>query len=578
VRWQPGALPLAPHDGSTGVWHGFVSGLGAGDCYKYHIESAATGEHLEKADPFATCTELAPRTASIIAAPSAHEWQDDAWMRSRGRRNALDAPISVYELHTGSFARVPEEGDRMLTWRELAPRVIEHVLAAGFTHVQLMPIMEHPFAGSWGYQTTGYFAPTARHGSPDDLRWFVDQLHQAQIGVLLDWVPSHFPLDAHGLARFDGTHLFEHADPRQGFHPDWKSGIFNYERNEVRSFLLSSARYWLDEFHIDGIRVDAVASMLYLDYSRADGEWIPNAHGGRENLAAVELLRTLNRLMYAAQPDIIMIAEESTAWPGVTRPPEHGGLGFGMKWDMGWMHDTLQYISRESIHRAHHQDELSFRQVYAYTENFMLPLSHDEVVHGKGSLLERMPGDHWQRHAGLRLLLAWMWTMPGKQLLFMGGEIAQPREWSHERSVDWHLLDHAPHAGTMQLVHDLNHLMRTRPELHELDHEPSGFSWIDASDAAHSVYSFLRRDRAGNTLVVVANFTPVPREDYDVGVPALGRWRELLSSDDTTYWGGGMRNSAPLDAVGEPLHGQPARISPTLPPLGLIVLGLEERS
>ncbi|MCW2923087.1 MAG: 1,4-alpha-glucan branching enzyme, partial [Thermoleophilia bacterium] len=515
--------------------------------------------------------ELPPRTASVVWHDD-HAWSDDAWMAERSGRNGLDAPMSVYELHPGSWMR--GDDDRMLTWTELAPRVVEHMRSTGFTHVELMPIMEHPFYGSWGYQTTGYFAPTSRYGTPAEFKVFVEQLHDAGIGVILDWVPSHFPTDEHGLQYFDGTHLFEHADPRQGFHPDWKSSIFNYSRNEVRSFLLSSARYWLDEFHVDGLRVDAVASMLYLDYSREDGEWIPNEHGGRENLEAIAFLRALNHDCYGAQPDIAMIAEESTAWGGVSRPTYTGGLGFGMKWDMGWMHDTLSYFAKEPIHRRHHQGELTFRQIYAYTENFMLPLSHDEVVHGKGSILTKMPGDTWQQFANLRLLYAYMWTMPGKKLLFQGCEFGQGREWNHDMSLDWHQADEAPHAGVLRLVSDLNRIYREVPALHELDVDPAGFSWVDASDSEQSVFSYLRHGKAEGEppVLIVLNATPVVRENYRLGVPVAGHWDELLNSDATEYWGGGQGNFGGVDTTPVPIHGHPWSLNLTLPPLGCLVL------
>ncbi|MCW2926824.1 MAG: 1,4-alpha-glucan branching enzyme, partial [Thermoleophilia bacterium] len=485
--------------------------------------------------------------------------------------------MSVYEIHPGSWARVPEEVNRSLTWRELAPKLIEHVQRTGFTHVEFMPVMEPPFYGSWGYQTTGYFAPTSRFGTPDDFKFLIDELHRAGIGVLLDWVPSHFPTDQHGLGFFDGTHLYEHADPRQGFHPDWKSWIFNYQRNEVRSFLLSSARYWLEEFHIDGLRVDAVASMLYLDYSRKEGEWIPNVHGGRENLEAIEFLRTLNSQAYSLFPDIAMVAEESTAWGGVSRPTYVGGLGFGMKWDMGWMHDTLQYFGRDSIHRRHHQGELTFRQIYAYSENFMLPLSHDEVVHGKGSLLARMPGDEWQQFANLRLLLAYMWMLPGAKLLFQGCEFAQGREWNHDSSLDWHLLERPQHAGIQALVADLNRVYRENPALHELDFDPAGFSWVDASDDEASVFSWLRHPgtEGAPQVLVVLNATPVLRHGYRVGVPHGGRWEEILNTDAAEYWGGGQGNLGATEATEQPTHGQPWSVELTLPPLGAVVLRRE---
>ncbi|MBC7643654.1 MAG: 1,4-alpha-glucan branching protein GlgB [Thermoleophilia bacterium] len=578
--WDAGADQLAPAaavaGSGSGIWQGFIPGVGTGITYKFHISSQWGGYKVEKADPFARLAELAPKTGSVTW-ESDFAWSDDKWMAGRSARSALNAPISVYELHAGSWMRVPEDGNRHLTYRELAPRLIEHVHRMGFTHVQFMPLMEHPFYGSWGYQTTGYFAPTCRYGSPDDLKYLVDQLHQADIGVLLDWVPSHFPTDEHALGYFDGTHLYEHADPRQGFHPDWKSFIFNYSRNEVRSFLLSSAMYWLEEFHADGLRVDAVASMLYLDYSRDDGEWIPNIHGGRENLEAISFLRRMNEDIYGEVPGAQTIAEESTAWGGVSRPTFTGGLGFGMKWDMGWMHDTLEYFGREPIHRQHHHGELTFRQVYAYTENFMLPLSHDEVVHGKGSLIARMPGDPWQQFANLRLLYAYMWTLPGKKLLFMGCEFAQGAEWNHESSLDWHLLgDSGAHRGGAKLITDLNALYRNTPALHELDCEDAGFRWV-TDDPENSVFTYLRyaATEGAPPALVALNATPVARNGYRIGVPQGGRWKELLNSDASQYWGGDQGNFGGVDADAIPAHGHDWSVSVTLPPLGCVILAPE---
>ncbi len=488
--WQPGKAELAPV-GSSGIWAGFVAGMAAGERYKFHIESRAGDHVVDKADPVAFQAEMPPRTASIVADLDGFDWGDADWMRDRHRRNALDAPMAVYELHLGSWRHAPDEL-RSLNYREVAPVLADYVVAQGFTHVEFLPLMEHPFYGSWGYQTTGYFAPTSRFGSPHDLMYLIDTLHQAGVGVILDWVPSHFPSDEHGLAFFDGTHLYEHADPRKGHHPDWNSAIFNYDRFEVRSFLLSSAHFWLERYHVDGIRVDAVASMLYLDYSREEGEWIPNEHGGNENLGALRFLKKLNETVYGDFPDVQMIAEESTAWPMVSRPIELGGLGFGMKWDMGWMHDTLRYFEREPVYRRHHQDELTFRMVYAFTENFCLPLSHDEVVHGKGSLIGKMPGDSWQRFANLRALYGYQYAQPGKKLLFMGAELAQETEWDHDGSLPWWLLERPEHAGVQAWVRHLNHLHRSEPALHEVDFESAGFQWVDASDTASSVVSFLR--------------------------------------------------------------------------------------
>ncbi len=534
--WQGGAHPLAPR-GHSGIWEGFLPGLGEGALYKFHVVSGDGAYRVDKADPFATRAEVPPKTASVVCAldgPEAHDWDDGEWLASRASRNALDAPISIYEMHLGSWRRKPEEGDRPLSYREVAPLLAEHVRRQGYTHVELLPVMEHPFYGSWGYQTTGYFAPTSRYGSPADFMFLVDTLHRSGIGVILDWVPSHFPADQHGLSYFDGTHLFEHADPRQGFHPDWGSLIFNYGRNEVRSFLVSSALHWLDRYHADGLRVDAVASMLYLDYSRKAGEWIPNRYGGRENLDALAFLRQLNEEVYRSFPDVQTFAEESTAWPMVSRPTYLGGLGFGFKWDMGWMHDTLQYFAHEPIHRRYHHGELTFRMVYAFTENFCLPLSHDEVVHGKGSLLAKMPGPDWEKFANLRLLYGYMTAQPGKKLLFMGEELAPWREWSHETSLDWSLLEAGPgeatggptpHEGMRRLVADLNRLYRDEPALHEIDLAPEGFEWIEASDAEAGVLAFLRKGRTTGALVACAfNLTPVVRHNYRLGVPRGGVW------------------------------------------------------
>ncbi len=568
--WEKDTHPLAPR-GHSGIWEGFVPGVGPGARYKYHLV-ARSGYRVDKADPFGFAHETPPGTASVVA-DLAHEWGDDAWMARRGERHGLDAPISVYEVHLGSWARVPEEGDRFLSYREMAPRLAEHVKRAGFTHVELLPVMEHPFYGSWGYQTTGYFAPTARYGSPRDFMALVDHLHREGIGVILDWVPSHFPSDEHGVGFFDGTHLFEHADPRKGFHPDWNSLIFNYGRHEVRSFLISSALYWLDVFHADGLRVDAVASMLYLDYSRRDGEWIPNEHGGRENLEAISLLRRLNIAVYQRHPDVLTVAEESTAWPMVSRPTYVGGLGFGLKWDMGWMHDTLRYMSKEPIHRKHHHDELTFRMIYAFNENFMLPLSHDEVVHGKGSLLSKMPGDRWQKLANLRLLLGYMWAQPGKKLLFMGGELGQWREWSHEGSLDWHLLEEPEHQGLLRWVADLNRAYREEPALHALDCEPGGFEWVDAKDWEGSVLAFLRKGRRPDErILVVCNFTPVVRLNYRVGVPRGGVWTERLNGDAEIYGGSGQGNLGGVEAAPVASHGRSYSLNLTLPPLTALFL------
>jgi 1,4-alpha-glucan branching enzyme len=568
--WNRDAHPLAPR-GSSGIWEGFVPGVGRGAVYKYHLRSRVGGYRVDKADPFAVHAEVAPKTASVVWTLE-YEWNDKAWMESRAGRNALAAPMSVYELHTGSWRRVPEEGNRSLSYRELAHRLADHVRDTGFTHVELLPVMEHPFFGSWGYQTTGYFAPSSRYGTPQDLMYLVDVLHQNGIGVLLDWVPSHFPSDEHGLAFFDGTHLFEHGDPRQGYHPDWNSFIFNYGRHEVRSFLLSSALYWLETYHADGLRVDAVASMLYLDYSRKPGEWVPNAHGGRENLDAIGFLRRLNEEVYRRAPGAQTVAEESTAWPMVSRPTYLGGLGFGMKWDMGWMHDTLGYVARDPVHRSFHHDELTFRMLYAWNENFVLPLSHDEVVHGKGSLLARMPGDDWQKFANLRALYGTMWTQPGKKLLFMGSEIGQWGEWNHDATVEWHLLDWEPHRGIQRFVRDLNALYRAEPALHEWDCDPRGFAWIDCHDHAQSTLAWLRRGASTrDAIAVVCNWTPVPRRGFRLGVPYGGFWRECLNSDSAYYGGSDLGNAGGVQADAILWHGQPHSLSITLPALSVVI-------
>jgi 1,4-alpha-glucan branching enzyme len=494
-------------------------------------------------------------------------------MKERRERNALNAPISVYEVHLGSWQRVPEEGNRYLTYRELAPNLTDYVKRMGFTHVEFLPVMEHPFYGSWGYQTTGYFAPTSRYGTPQDFMYLIDYLHQHDIGVILDWVPSHFPSDEHALAFFDGTHLYEHKDPRQGIHPDWNSYIFNYSRNEVRSFLTSSALFWLDKYHADGLRVDAVASMLYLDYGRKEGKWIPNKYGGRENLEAIAFLKQLNEVVYEAYPDVQTIAEESTSWPMVSRPTYLGGLGFGMKWDMGWMHDTLQYMTKDPIYRKYHQNNLTFRMIYAFYENFTLPLSHDEVVYGKGSLLAKMPGDDWQKFANLRLLFGYMYAQSGKKLLFMGGEFGQWREWTHEESLEWHLLQYPPHSGLQQWLADLNKFYQSHPALHQLDFEAAGFEWIDCNDIEHSIISLIRKGRSKNdSLVVVCNFTPETFAKYSIGVPLPGSWREVLNSDDRRYYGSGQGNQRALKTIQKSMHGRPYSINLTLPPLSATFL------
>jgi 1,4-alpha-glucan branching enzyme len=580
--WDEGVDPLAPR-GDTGIWEGFVKGVGKGALYKFHVASRYAGYAAKKADPFAIRTEMPPATGSVVWDLD-YAWGDESWMTHRAQRNARTAPISIYEVHLGSWRRGP--GNRMLTYREIAPLLAEHAKRMGFTHVELLPVMEHPFYGSWGYQVSGYFAPTSRYGTPQDLMFLVDHLHQEGLGVILDWVPSHFPTDEFALGYFDGTHLFEHADPRQGFHPDWASLIWNYGRHETRAFLLSSAHFWLDAYHADGLRVDAVASMLYLDYSRKEGEWIPNAYGGRENLDAIAFLRAMNESVFGDHPDIQTIAEESTAWPMVSRPVYLGGLGFGMKWDMGWMNDTLAYFREDPIHRKYHHGKLTFRGLYAFTENYVLPLSHDEVVHGKGSLLGKMPGDPWRRFANLRLLHAWMHAQPGKKLLFMGGEFGQEREWNHDESIDWHLLETESHEGVRRFVADLNRAYRETPALHERDFEPAGFEWIDCNDADQGVVSLLRKGKgkgggkgkgketgeADDVVLIVLNFTPVPRHNYRVGVPTGGAWEEFLNSDAKDYGGSGQGNLGEVPTNPVPAHGRRVSLNLTAPPLAAVFL------
>jgi len=572
--WNPSSNPLQPH-ASSGIWEGFIPDVAKGATYKFHIVSRERGYVVDKMDPFGIYHEVAPRTASIVWDLD-YRWADQAWMQTRAGKNGLQDAISIYEVHLGSWMRVPEDNNRPLTYREIAPRLADHLERLGFTHVELLPVMEHPFYGSWGYQTTGYFAPTSRYGTPQDFMYFVDYLHQHGIGVILDWVPSHFPSDEHALAYFDGTHLFEHADSRLGFHPDWNTYIYNYGRNEVRSFLLSSGMFWLDQYHADGLRVDAVASMLYLDYSRKAGEWIPNKFGGRENLDAIDFLRQLNQEAYKEFPGIQMYAEESTAWPMVSKPTYLGGLGFGMKWDMGWMHDTLAYFSQDPIHRQHLQGTLTFRMLYGYTENFVLPLSHDEVVHGKGSLIGKMPGDEWQKFANLRLLYGYMFAQPGKKLLFMGDEFGQVREWTHESSLEWHVLQYPVHSGVMAWVEQLNRTYKAEPGLHVFDADPAGFEWVDCNDNNSSVISFLRRGKSPkDTILAVFNFTPVPRQPYRIGVPSGGFWREILNSDGKEYGGGGWGNMGGKQAEEQTVHGRPYSLILTLPPLAALFLKAE---
>ena len=574
--WDGTAHPLYPADDGTGVHAGFVPGVGVGERYKYRVASWFGGYVSERADPFALAAELPPGTASRVADPT-HAWQDAGWLAERAERQGRDAPVSIYEVHAGSWRRDPADPRRLLSWPELAGPLVDHVTDLGFTHIELMPVMEHPFYASWGYQGLGYFAPSARYGTPEELMGFVDTLHQAGIGVILDWVPSHFPVDGHGLAFFDGTHLFEHAHPLQRLHPEWGSAVFNLGRNEVRAFLASSGIFWLDQYHADGLRVDAVASMLYLDYCREPGEWIPNIHGGREHLEAVSFLRGLNEAAHARHPGVLMCAEESTAWPLVTRPPSVGGLGFSLKWNMGWMHDTLHYFSRDPIHRRHHHEEITFAILYAWSEDYILPLSHDEVVHMKGSLLGRMPGDDWQRRANLRLLLAHQFTHPGKKLLFMGGEFGQEAEWAHDRSLDWHLLEDERHGGLYRFTRDAARLYRDLPALHARDLDPAGFRWVVVGDREQSVFAYLRSGPGpDDQALVVLNATPVVRNDYRVGVPRPGRWTERLNSDALTYGGSGVGNLGGCAAEPVPAHGLEASLRLTLPPLACLVLTPEE--
>jgi 1,4-alpha-glucan branching enzyme len=558
--------------GSSGIWELFVPGVPEGARYKYEIRTQ-DGALALRADPYAFAAEEPPQTASVVFR-SRYEWQDDEWMERRhGSGPPLREPMSTYEVHLGSWRRKPDEGDRPLTYLELADELAQYVSDLGFTHIELLPVMAHPFSGSWGYQVTSYFAPTPTFGSPDDLRAFIDRMHGHGIGVVLDWVPAHFPRDEWGLARFDGTALFEHADPRRGAHPDWGTLVFNFGRNEVRNFLLSSALFWVREFHADGIRVDAVASMLYLDYSRKEGEWIPNQFGGNEDLEAVEFLKELNEVLHAREGGVISAAEESTAWPGVSRPVYLGGLGFGFKWNMGWMHDSLGYFEQDPVYRRYHHHELTFSLVYAFSENFILPLSHDEVVHGKGSLLSKMPGDKWQKLANLRSMYAYMRAHPGKKLLFMGCEIAQEGEWSHERSLDWHLLEDPSHAGVQRAVADLNHVYRETPALYDVDFEPSGFWWLEPNDAENNVVAFGRVTQDGSGVIVcAANLSPVPRHGYRMGLPVSGRWREAMNTDADAYGGSGVGNMGGVDAEPVPWHGQAFSAELTLPPLGVLWL------
>jgi 1,4-alpha-glucan branching enzyme len=573
-QWNKSSHPLHSR-GQSGIWEGFIPGVAQGTLYKYYIVSNINGYKVEKADPLAFYAETPPRKASVVW-DLKFEWRDQAWTQKKGETNSWQSPISIYEMHLGSWKRKPEEPGTFLTYTEVAPLLVEYINQMGFTHVEFMPLTEHPFYGSWGYQTTGYFAPTSRYGTPQDFMSLIDTLHLHNIGVILDWVPSHFPDDEHGLGFFDGTHLYEHADPQSGIQPDWNSLVFNYGRNEVRAFLLSSAQFWLDKYHIDGLRVDAVASMLYLDYSRKPGEWVPNKYGGRENLEAVDFLRRFNQVVYEKQPGIQTIAEESTSWPRVTRPIYTGGLGFGYKWDMGWMHDSLEYIMQDPIYRKYHQNKLTFRQLYANSENFILPLSHDEVVYGKGSILGKMPGDQWQKYANLRLLLGYMFAQTGKKLLFMGAEFGQEREWVHDQSLDWHLRMGLYHTGIQRWVEDLNKFYRRQPALYQKDYEPDGFEWIDCNDVDHSVISFLRKGQSeDDELLVVCNFTPVTHFNYRIGAPRFGYWAELLNSDAKVYGGSGQGNLGGVEASPIALHNRPYSLTINLPPLAVVIFKLD---
>ena len=567
--WNTGSHPLQAR-AQSGIWEGFIPGVGRGAVYKFHIGSHNRGYRVDKVDPFGLYSLPPPETGSVIWDLD-YAWADRDWMAKRPQNNGLHAPMTIYEVHLGSWKRRPEEGHRSLTYLELADELPAYLQSMGFSHAEFMPIMEHPFYGSWGYQVVGYFAPTSRYGTPQELMTLIDRLHQHGIGVILDWVPSHFTTDVHGLAYFDGTHLYEHADVRQGLHPEWNSLLFNYGRNEVQSFLVSNALFWLEKYHADGLRVDAVASMLYLDYARTEGGWIPNAHGGRENLDAISFIRHLNEESYARHPDAEIIAEESTAWPLVTRPTYVGGLGFGLKWDMGWMHDTLRYMSKDPVYRKYQHNDLTFRLLYAFNENFVLPLSHDEVVHGKGSLLGKMSGDDWQKFANLRALYGYMYAQPGKKLIFMGGEFAQWREWHHDESLDWHLLQYAPHQGMSNWVRDLNQFYRNERSMYELEFTYDGFEWVDCNDADNSVISLIRKARTTSRVtLVVMNFTPMPHYNYRIGVPWGGIWREALNSDAKDYGGSGLGNAGSVEAEAIPQHGRPYSLSITLPPLAAL--------
>jgi len=569
--WNPQSHPMHLRP-KAGLWETFIPDTGIGTLYKYHVVSRHNGYWVDKADPYGFAAEIRPRTASRVWVLASYSWGDNEWMANRAKNNSLDSPISIYEAHLGSWKRVPEEANRWLTYREMAAQLADYVHDAGFTHVEFLPITEHPFDGSWGYQTIGYFAPTSRFGTPSDFMFLVDYLHQHGIGVILDWVPAHFPKDEAGLGYFDGTHLYEHADPRQGEQPDWNTFVFNYGRREVQSFLTGNSLFWFDKYHIDGLRVDAVASMLYLDYAKREGQWIPNRYGGKENLDALDFLRRVNEQVYAAYPDVMMLAEESTAWPMVSRPVYLGGIGFGFKWNMGWMHDTLDYMSKDPVFRRYHHSNITFSLLYAFTENFVLPFSHDEVVYGKRSMIGKMPGDEWRKFANLRLLYGFMFGHPGKKLLFMGGEFGQLSEWNHDTSLDWHLLQYPFHSGLLRWVRDLNTFYRGQSSLFEMDFDSAGFEWVDGSDSERSVVCFLRKGKNSiNMTLFVGNFTPVPRHNYRVGVPLGCHWREMLNSDAPLYGGSGQGNIGGVAATPLPIHGRPYSLNLTLPPLGIVV-------
>ncbi len=570
-RWDGRRHPMRVL-GSSGIWEIFIPGLNEGALYKYEIKTEKK-QVLTKADPYAFFAEIRPKSASVVCDINTYQWRDARWLKNRSERNWLESPVSIYEVHLGSWMRVPEEGDRHLTYKEMTEKLVRYVRQMGYTHIELMPVTEHPFDASWGYQTISYYAPTSRFGKPQDFMHFVDICHQNNIGVILDWVPAHFPTDGHGLGEFDGTCLYEHEDPRQGFHPDWGTKIFNFGRKEVKNFLISNALFWCEKYHIDGLRVDAVASMLYLDYSRQEDEWIPNMFGGRENLGAIDFLKSFNEILHHFYPGILTIAEESTAWPGVSKPVYLGGLGFSLKWNMGWMHDTLEYFSKDPVHRRYHHNNLTFSLLYAFTENFALVLSHDEVVHGKSSMLSKMPGDTWQKFANLRSLYGFMCTHPGKNLLFMGGEFGQWDEWNHDKSIDWHLLKFTPHKSLQKFVMDLNRIYRSEPALHEVDFHHEGFAWIDFHDTDHNIISFIRYAKdPDNFLVIVCNFTPVPRTGYRIGVPSDCFYKEILNSDAKIYWGSNMGNAGGLNSDAIAWHGKQYSIQVTLPPLSVLIL------